>query len=199
MKLLYAIKFYIYTTNEFFFHIESKIHNDYLYITDLAPLWSGISPPGGQIDKLVDTYKPILFDHISGIPASSIRTDQQWDFPNVWAPYHDWIVKFLIESNRSDKALSIAQRFVQSVYCGWQKSTYIYEKYNADKVGEYGEGGEYVVQEGFGWTNGVAIIFMDLFGDKLNTNTNCNFSISQFRINYFNFGLIFIYLFYVFF
>lgn len=33
----------------------------------------------------------------------------------------------------------------------------IFEKYHAQLVGQPGGGGEYVVQEGFGWTNGVIL------------------------------------------
>lgn len=175
------------------FNLKSnKTHNDYLYATDLTPLWAGIKPP--VEDKIIlSKYKSLLMDHESGIPASNINTHQQWDFPNVWAPYHDWIVRYLISAQRDEQAFDIAKRFVQSVYCGWRKYTYIYEKYNADKVGEYGQGGEYVVQEGFGWTNGVAIAFMDLFADKLDSNVDCNFCSSKF---YFNFYLTVLCLFY---
>lgn len=135
-------------------------------------------------------HKSLIMDHISGIPTSSIETGQQWDFPNVWAPYHDWLVEYLVESNKSDEAYDVAKRFVQSVYCGWKKTTYIYEKYNADKSGEYGAGGEYVVQEGFGWTNGVAIIFMNLFGDRLDSKMECNFSLSAFNFSYFSSAIV---------
>jgi hypothetical protein len=37
----------------------------------------------------------------------------------------------------------------------------MYEKYNADKVGVGGEGGEYVPQAGFGWSNGVALVLLN--------------------------------------
>ena len=87
----------------------------------------------------------------------------------MWAPYHLDIVQYLLSENRNEMALDIAQRFVNTAYVGWLKSnkTMIFEKYNANVVGAYGEGGEYVVQEGFGWTNGVVIKFLELFGDKL--------------------------------
>ncbi|CAF1049986.1 unnamed protein product, partial [Brachionus calyciflorus] len=143
-----------------------QIHLNNLYITDLSPLWFGIKAPVNE-DLVLNRYNSILYDYISGVPTSNINTHQQWDFPNVWAPYHHWLVDYLKRSNRSEKGLDIAQRFVNSVYCGWKKSGNIYEKYNALNQGGYGQGGEYVVQEGFGWTNGVVIIFMDEFYDDL--------------------------------
>lgn len=85
----------------------------------------------------------------------------------MWAPYHYWIVDYFRRVNRETEAINIAERLVNSVYVGWLKSNYIYEKYHADTLGEYGGGGEYVVQEGFGWTNGTVIKFMDWFGDNI--------------------------------
>ena len=74
------------------------------------------------------------------------------------------MVSYFLKSKQVDEGLDIASRFVNTVYCGWKKSGNIYEKYNAERQGEYGQGGEYVVQEGFGWTNGVAIMFLNEFG-----------------------------------
>ena len=39
------------------------------------------------------------------------------------------------------------------------------EKYDATRPGESGGGGEYVPQDGFGWTNGVALWLLDRYGD----------------------------------
>ena len=44
-------------------------------------------------------------------------------------------------------------------------------QYNANSSGEAGGGGEYDVQTGFGWTNGVVIDFMVTFGDEVNDIT----------------------------
>ncbi len=149
--------------------VTKKIQSKNLYITDLSPLWSGIQPPVDS-ELILSRYKSLLFDHISGIPASNIQTGQQWDFPNVWAPYHYWVVDYFRQQNRLAEAKDIAERFVNTVYVGWLRSNYIFEKYSADELGVYGGGGEYVVQEGFGWTNGCVIKFLDWFGDELKLN-----------------------------
>jgi alpha,alpha-trehalase len=39
----------------------------------------------------------------------------------------------------------------------------MHEKYNAFVPGERGSGGEYLPETGFGWTNGVALDFLDRF------------------------------------
>lgn len=77
------------------------------------------------------------------------------------------MVEYFRNIEHNEVALDIARRFVNTVYQGWVNTNYIFEKYNADELGVYGGGGEYVVQEGFGWTNGVVIKFIEWFGDEL--------------------------------
>lgn len=44
-------------------------------------------------------------------------------------------------------------------------------------MGGYGGGGEYNVQLGFGWTNGVIISMLSKYGDRLScTNVTCPIS-----------------------
>jgi alpha,alpha-trehalase len=54
-------------------------------------------------------------------------------------------------------AASLADRWLASNWLGWQQSGAMFEKYDAFTPGEYGGGGEYAPQAGFGWTNGVAL------------------------------------------
>lgn len=42
-------------------------------------------------------------------------------------------------------------------------------QYSAVASGLYGSGGEYDIQIGFGWSNGVALFFLDKYGDKLSS------------------------------
>ena len=43
----------------------------------------------------------------------------------------------------------------------------MYEKYDATSTTRIGGGGEYEVQLGFGWTNGVVLDFLDMYSDRL--------------------------------
>lgn len=43
----------------------------------------------------------------------------------------------------------------------------MFEKYDATNVGKSGGGGEYGVQTGFGWSNGVVISLLHKFGRSL--------------------------------
>lgn len=40
-------------------------------------------------------------------------------------------------------------------------------QYSAETLGGHGSGGEYDVQIGFGWTNGVIIEYLAKYGDNL--------------------------------
>jgi len=42
----------------------------------------------------------------------------------------------------------------------------MFEKYDVTGVGLPGGGGEYDVQLGFGWTNGVVIDFLNMYGHR---------------------------------
>lgn len=57
----------------------------------------------------------------------------------------------------------IANRWLETNLVAWQKSGFMYEKYNADEIGVGGGGGEYTPQLGFGWSNGVALSLIERF------------------------------------
>ena len=42
----------------------------------------------------------------------------------------------------------------------YRSSGKLLEKYNVEKIGSVARGGEYAVQDGFGWTNGVLLGFL---------------------------------------
>ncbi len=141
-----------------------KVTSDF-YITDLSPLWHGITPPVNY-RNILNAYSFLFDKYQGGIPVSIINSGQQWDYPNTWAPYQQSLVDFLIKNDRQ-LALKIARKFFKSVHEGWLKTGLIYEKYDASLPGLRGTGGEYLVQSGFGWTNGCALYFLFLFKDEI--------------------------------
>ena len=52
-----------------------------------------------------------------------------------------------------------------NVYSSWLSSGAIWEKYSCEEEGQPGGGGEYHVQTGFGWTNGVSLSLLAKFPD----------------------------------
>lgn len=54
---------------------------------------------------------------------------------------------------------------MHTTYCGFVSHGSLFEKYSSQALGERGEGGEYQVQVGFGWTNGLALHYLSLHPD----------------------------------
>ncbi|MDH5215152.1 MAG: alpha,alpha-trehalase TreF [Gammaproteobacteria bacterium] len=84
-------------------------------------------------------------------------TGQQWDSPNGWAPLQ-WIVfEGLRHYGFDDDAISGARRWVDTNVSTFERSGRFMEKYDVEDPGLTASGGEYSVQDGFGWTNGVLL------------------------------------------
>lgn len=64
------------------------------------------------------------------------------------------------------KALEVAERFYKSTSKGYERHGQFFEKYHSTDIGAPGGGGEYWVQEGFGWTNGVLLWMFSTFTTK---------------------------------
>uniref|UniRef100_A0A0R3RTP1 Trehalase n=1 Tax=Elaeophora elaphi TaxID=1147741 RepID=A0A0R3RTP1_9BILA len=107
-----------------------------------------------------------------GVPVSLIKgTNQQWDFPNGWANVNHMIIEGLRKSNyyrMQQKAFDIAQKWINLNYQAYLKDGKMWEKYDVTKPYEKkAEGGEYEIQDGFGWTNGVALDLLVTYGKLL--------------------------------
>ena len=59
----------------------------------------------------------------------------------------------------SNLANNIAQRWITLATNVYQRSGKLLEKYNVEDMSLLSGGGEYEVQDGFGWTNGVILAF----------------------------------------
>lgn len=162
--------------NLLFWSTEKRIYSDFdmkggkvanrpVYISDLAPFWHLDNP---RLDINLDLFASLLLNYPSGIPPSHQTTGHQWDFPNIWPPYQYLSIKglenlslFTNNSTLLEWNYSIAKRFLMTTWCGFQRyNGQIFEKYHASVIGIPGGGGEYIVQEGFGWTNGVLLWMM---------------------------------------
>ena len=87
--------------------------------------------------------------------------------------YH-LLVGFMGDAATRETARKWAQLWMDVVYTGFVKSGSFYEKYDARVLGMYGGGGEYEVQEGFGWTNGGILRLMEIFPNQLVANPLSN-------------------------
>lgn len=95
-----------------------------------------------------------------GLRATTVRTGQQWDTPNGWAPLQWVAVSGLRRYGEDALAGEIAKRWLATVEREYQASGKMLEKYDVEEA-KAGGGGEYPTQDGFGWTNGVTRVLLD--------------------------------------
>jgi alpha,alpha-trehalase len=89
-----------------------------------------------------------------GLATTTLRTGQQWDNPNGWAPLQWVAVAGLRRYRQTALADEVACRWLATVRRSYGESGKLVEKYDVAEV-RPGGGGEYPLQDGFGWTNGV--------------------------------------------
>ncbi len=90
-----------------------------------------------------------------GLVTTLTSTSQQWDSPNGWAPLQWFAIQGLRHYGYEAKAKEIASRWVHCVDTYFAQYHAILEKYDVTHPGIAAGGGEYDVQLGFGWTNGI--------------------------------------------
>jgi alpha,alpha-trehalase len=98
-----------------------------------------------------------------GVVTTPLATGQQWDAPNGWAPLQWIAVDGLRRYRRDSLAELIACRWMSGVTDVYRDSGKLVEKYDVVTPGRSGGGGEYPLQDGFGWTNGVMRKLMALY------------------------------------
>lgn len=147
--------------------INGEFNDKNFYFSNIMPMLMGINLSEMTVKNILNKYKKELFGYIGGVPASGKPdkpSQQQWDFPNVWAPNQSMLVDFLADRGLIELAIHSSRSFYENVKIGFKNYGVFFEKYNCESIGNTGKGGEYLPQEGFGWTNGVTIDFIHRFG-----------------------------------
>merc|ERR1712137_530790 len=166
------------------YHFKRKKYVDFSFFpSNLFPLFFKIDTPKGTTPyELISKYQNDIFGDVGGIPSSGPEANngQQWEYPNVWAPYVYLFHEYFSSTLKEEKlAYHIARSFFNSVSVNFRRTNIFYEKYKVTNTGEVGLGGEYPNQEGFGWTNGVTICFLKQYGDQLADDFNTKQSVSS--------------------
>jgi alpha,alpha-trehalase len=120
-----------------------------------ALLYFGL-PSSAQASRVAQRLERDFLEP-GGFVTTTIRSGQQWDSPNGWAPL-EWMA---IEGLRRYGKIALANS-ARDRWLGLNRRTYrstgsMMEKYNVVDVDRAAGGGEYGLQDGFGWTNGVAL------------------------------------------
>lgn len=92
-----------------------------------------------------------------GLVTTLATTGQQWDSPNGW-PNLQWAaIVGLRNYGFNDLAEEIKKRWVHTNLAIYKEKGKLVEKYNVVDPAMPAGGGEYELQDGFGWTNGVLL------------------------------------------
>uniref|UniRef100_A0A8C4YRH0 Trehalase n=1 Tax=Gopherus evgoodei TaxID=1825980 RepID=A0A8C4YRH0_9SAUR len=157
------------------FNLLKKQPNPAFYPSNLAPLWTDCFSDQAAAERAVRYLEgSTVLSYKNGLPTSLFRTGEQWDLPNAWPPLQHMVIAGLAKSSSSrakEIAFDLAQNWVRTNFALYKKYQAMFEKYNVDGDGKPGTGGEYQVQEGFGWTNGVVLQLLDLYGDRLTSGS----------------------------
>lgn len=150
------------------FDLKLMQQRKFFYPSNLTPLWSGCfkkeNGPTLGMKALKYLNKIGVLDTPGGVSTSDEHSGEQWDYPNAWAPLQAIIVQGLERSGdsyASNEAKRLAYKWLKSSIRGFRTDGAMFEKYNVNVPGKHGGGGEYEVQSGFGWTNGVALEFIN--------------------------------------
>lgn len=148
----------------FDFDIEMQKRRKVFYASNFAPLWTECydvkkSKEYGKRAVLYLKNSGIV-DYAGGIPTSLIKSGEQWDFPNAWPPLQEVVIMGLEKTGdpeAQEVARMFAKRWIESNIKAFIENKEMFEKYDSVHPGQYGGGGEYDVQSGFGWSNGAAL------------------------------------------
>ncbi|XP_050268891.1 probable trehalase isoform X2 [Quercus robur] len=139
-----------------------------VFASNFIPLWvESFYSDTSLVEKVMKSFQDSGLLCAYGIATSLTNSGEQWDFPNGWAPLQHMIVEGLARSGSKEArsvAEDIAMRWIRTNYVAYKKTGKMHEKYNVEKCGEFGGGGKYVPQTGFGWSNGVVLAFLEEFG-----------------------------------
>ena len=150
---------------------KSKFFEDYnfrtgkttgrLTLAGVFPLYAKIatSEQAAAVAKRIE--KDFLKD--GGLVATLETTGQQWDAPNGWAPLQWVAIQGLREYGYHGLADTIRDRWLDLNDRAYKLTHKMVEKYDVVAAEGGGGGGEYPLQDGFGWTNGV---YAALFDEK---------------------------------
>lgn len=139
---------------------RSRRRTGELSAATLYPLFVGLAD-AKQANAVTAVTRDRLLKR-GGIVTTTIVTGQQWDAPNGWAPLQWIAIQGLRRYGHRKLAFRIARRWVATVRRVYRQTGKLVEKYNVERELP-GGGGEYPLQDGFGWTNGVTEALLTLY------------------------------------
>ncbi|KAI6179725.1 Trehalase [Aphelenchoides besseyi] len=175
------------------YDLDLKRHSNTYYVSNALPLYAKCYDDEDEVTpfRIYDyLQREGVLNFTKGIPTSmAMGSDQQWDKENAWPP----MVHMVIEGFRTSgepklmqAAELMATQWLIVNYKAYINTYAMFEKYNVSVLDTFGAGGggEYEVQKGFGWTNGVILDLLDRYGEKLSTSYASHISSSLFVLSF---------------
>ncbi|WP_375581370.1 alpha,alpha-trehalase TreF [Marivirga tractuosa] len=146
------------------FNFAKNDHTNILSMATAYPLFAKIAPKDKARSVIKQMKNNLLLD--GGFVSTTIESGQQWDYPNAWAPLQ-WIgIQALFNYGEHDLGLDVMDRWLSLNEKVYQQTGKMMEKYNVADTSLQAGGGEYPLQDGFGWTNGVAVAMKKILEEK---------------------------------
>jgi alpha,alpha-trehalase len=139
---------------------QQQVLSDQLSAAAAYPLFAGIATPR-RARQVAKALRNQLLEP-GGLVTTALQTGQQWDAPNAWAPLQWIAVSGLRRYDQQSLAADVAGNFLAQVQALYAREHKLVEKYDARGL-RGGGGGEYPLQDGFGWTNGVVLKLLALY------------------------------------
>lgn len=137
----------------FDFNFHTQHQTPHVTLAAVYPLFAKIA--SAKQAKAVAQRLEKDFLKPGGLVATLADTGQQWDAPNGWAPLHYMTILGLRNYGYYQLADDIKKRWIKTNLKVYSQKGKLIEKYNVVDTHQLGGGGEYPLQDGFGWTNGV--------------------------------------------
>ncbi len=135
------------------FDFVEKKQTDSLSLAMVYPLFFKIASQE-QAQNVAQILKK-QFLKCGGLATTTINNGQQWDAPNGW-PCLQYLAIVGLQNYQFDHlANTITERWLATNTSIFKQTGKMLEKYNVENPQSIAVGGEYLVQDGFGWTNGV--------------------------------------------
>lgn len=154
---------------EFFvdYNFHERTQNSHLTLAGVFPLYTRIATTKQAAAVAARLQEQFLKP--GGLVTTLIENGQQWDSPNGWAPLQWVAIEGLKNYGYHDLAHEIAQRWLSMNEKVFKETGKMVEKYDV-VTATAGGGGEYPLQDGFGWTNGVAAALLAEYPAQAKSN-----------------------------
>ncbi len=120
-----------------------------------APLYFGLATPEQGLAVAARLGRDFL--RPGGFVTTEFASGQQWDAPNGWPPLEWLAIRGVRRYGLGRLADTAAARWLALNRRTYRATGKMVEKYDVVDVTRRAGGGEYPTQDGFGWTNGVAL------------------------------------------